>query len=146
MTSSAIGFEGTLCAIGQGDGATVAEATDTFDIIGEVSTFSFSGGDTTVINASHAQSVAADKILGLPDEGQFTLTVNMVPANAGQLSVQEAKNTGQLRNVRLTLADAGALEIDFKGYAIAFAINGSVDDKVEASITFEITGAAVFTP
>lgn len=147
MTTNASTFEGVLLELGQGDAESVDAATDTFDPIGELTGFDGPGGETTVIDATHSQSSAREKLIGLPDEGQFSCTVNLHVGDAGQDAARAARASRTLKNVRLTLDDytASGTEIDFKAYVTGFSISGQADGKIEANITFEITGAATYT-
>lgn len=143
--TSAITSIGLVVSIGQGDAATVVPASDTFDPIEEVTDMSGPGGEANVIDASSFDSTRVEKLMGLADEGQLTLSVNYIPQATGQASAFAARAAQQLRNIRITMTDAGAEQFDFTGYVIGFSHSASVNDKVNAEITIEITGAVTKT-
>jgi hypothetical protein len=77
--------------------------------------------------------------MGLPDEGQFTFSMNYVHDDVGQVACWSARSTQTERNFRVTYPDLTTQT--FAGYVLAFASSGGVDSKVNGSITIEITGA-----
>jgi hypothetical protein len=47
-----------------------------YDLIPEIKSFTGPGGSATVIDVTDLQSVAKEKRMGLPDEGQLQITSN----------------------------------------------------------------------
>lgn len=138
MTSQAVESQGTVIAIGQGDAVTVTPGTDTFDDIGETKTWQGPGGSATVIDTTHLASTAKEKRMGLPDEGQFTFTMNRVFGETGQEAARSARASRQLRNIKVTYSDGTVGS--FKAYVLNFSTSGGVDGVVEGSVTLEISG------
>ncbi len=117
-----------------GGTATPVEFTE----VGEIVDWDGPGGSASVIDVTHLQSAAKEKMIGLMDEGQISLTVNLDLNDTGQLACQTARTNRAKTGFRLTYSDD---EIQtFDGYVLGFSSSGSVDDKVSASITIEITG------
>lgn len=138
MTTNAIQFQGIQLQRGNGAGPEV------FTTIGEVMSFSGPGGNATVIDASHAQSTAKEKLMGLKDEGQLSFEANLVPGDAAQTGLRTDRNNRTLRNFKLILTDAGPTTLTFAAYVLGFAIAGSADDKITLSVTLEISGAVTW--
>lgn len=117
----------------------------TYTEIAEVVDFDGPGGSASVIDASHLKSTAREKRMGLPDEGQFSLSVNWIPTDTGQSAVRTARSNRSLKGFRITYTDAAGTIQTFNGYVLQFSSSGSVDAKVDGSITIEISGAVSTT-
>lgn len=142
MTTKAVKTQGTVVRIGQGDAASVAAGSDTFDIVGEVMGVDGPGGSADVIDATHFASTFKEKLAGIPDEGQMTLRLNFVPDDAGQLSARTARADGELRNFRLVFNTAlEPNQMDFKGYVLGINHSGQPNSKWDVTMTIEISGA-----
>jgi hypothetical protein len=113
--------------------------------VGEVVSFTGPGGQANVIDVTSLESTRREKRMGIPDEGQFTCEVNLVPDDTGQVALRADRASRTLRVAILELTDTDDTIITFDAYCTQFSIQGSVDDKVQASITLEITGEAVWT-
>jgi hypothetical protein len=131
--SNAISSQGTKFYIGNEVSPTV------FVQVGEVQTFDGPSGQASVIDTTHLNSPAKEKLIGLPDEGQIQIGGNYVSSDNGQDEMFEARNLQQRRDMKLELAN-GELWL-FQGFVLAFNISGGVDDKVNFSATIEITGS-----
>ena len=107
--------------------------------VGEIVDWDGPGGSASVIDVTHLSSTAKEKLMGLPDEGQFTFSMNYVFDDVGQVACWSARSTQTERNFRVTFIDASTQT--FAGYVLAFGSSGGVDSKVNGSITIEITGA-----
>lgn len=142
MTATkALGAQGVLIKMGNG------ASPEVFNTIAEVKGFDGPGGSATVIDASTLDSTAKEKIMGLPDEGQFTMDVHFDPTNTnGQVAMQTARAARTKKNFKVTLTDSGAMDVTFSGYVTGFSLSGAVDNIIAAKITIEITGAVTYTP
>ncbi|NFV79996.1 phage tail tube protein [Magnetospirillum aberrantis] len=144
------GHAGTSDFVGTADAVMTTDATPaSFTItgykpIGEVVDFDGPGGSASVGDATSLDSVAKEKIMGLPDEGQLSFNLIFVPGNPGQVAYRTARRTQAKTNFLLVLSDAtdtkAATTAAFAGFALEFPISGAVDDKVSASAVIEITG------
>lgn len=120
----------------RGDGG----SPEVFGDIGEVVSFRGPGGSARVIDVTHLMSTAKEKRMGLPDEGQFTFDVNYVPSDPGQVGLRNDRINRTQRNFQIRLTDAGPTIGSFAGFVLEFSISGGVDDKINGSVTIEITG------
>ncbi len=120
----------------RGDGG----SPETFTTIAEVTDFDGPSGNASVIDVTHLQSTAKEKIMGLMDEGQITFSGNLVPGDAAQQGLRDDRTNRTLRNFKLILTDAASTTLSFSAYVLNFSISGSVDDKVAFSCTLEISG------
>ena len=134
MTTSAMVTEGIT--IQRGDGA----SPEVFTTIGELTDFDGPSGQAAVIDATHFQSTGKEKVIGLPDEGQFTVSGNYVQANAAQAGLITDRNARTLRNFKITFTDSPATVWTFAAYVLNFSVSGAVDDKIPFSVTLEISG------
>jgi predicted secreted protein len=137
MASKAIRTQGTIIA------ASAATPPVTFTTIGEVISFDGPGGKAQIIDTTNLASVAKEKLPGLPDEGQFTLTVNYVSTDPGQAALAAARLSQSIMHFKVTLVDGGLATFD--AYVMEYKISGKADSKVEASIGMEITGLVDWT-
>lgn len=119
-----------------------------FAEIGGVKDFTGPGGKTTIIDASTLASTAKEKLPGLPDEGQFSLTGNFISGDAGQLICIAARTARTRRQFRVDFPAGSqnpsanpAQSCYFFGYIVEYAQKGGVDKLDEVSITIEIDGS-----
>ena len=112
--------------------------------IGEVTTWDGPGGSANMYETTHLASTAKEKMIGLPDEGQLTLSINWdLDTDVGQQAAATARIGRTLKNFRITFSDASTGT--FAGYVLGLASSGGVDDKVAGSITVEITGEVTWS-
>lgn len=134
-------FIGKGCTISVGN----EDSPLTYTAIGEITDFEGLDGQASVIDATHIGSTHKEKLVGIPDEGKFTCTMNLYPDDAGQLLLRTYRTSRALVDWKIALADGGTTQIIFTGYVLGFSIQGSTDDKVTASLTVEISGAATWS-
>jgi hypothetical protein len=116
--------------------------------VGEVTGFNGPSGAANVIDVTNLQSTAKEKMIGLRDEGQVTIDVNL-NASSGQyqMAMKDDRANRIKRQYEIVLTDAStALDhiptaLNFDAYVSGFSITGSVDNIVKGSITLEITSA-----
>ena len=114
--------------------------------VGEVTTGDGPGGSGAVIPVTHWKSVAIEKRMGLPDEGQFTFEVNCLFGDAGQTILRDGRSSRTQLNFRVTYPDTGATVDAFAGFVLQARRTGlTVDNVVKLALTVEITGALVTT-
>ena len=111
--------------------------------VGEVVDFQGPGGQATVIDVTHLKSTAREKLIGLPDEGQFTFSMNFVPGEVGQKALRAARTARTKHTFVLEYSD-GVTTATFEGFVLGFQSSGGVDAKVDANVTIEITGAVTY--
>lgn len=121
--------------------------------IGEVTDFNGPGGAAAVIDISHLQSTAKEKLIGLRDEGQLNLTLNYNATDSGQdgLKSDRAARIKNLYDIHFTDSDTSTSasvmpsRADFWAYSQQFQVQGAVDAKVVANSVLEITGAVNYS-
>jgi len=117
--------------------------------IGEVNDFSGPGGGAAVIDITHLQSTAKQKLIGLRDEGQLTMSVNYNATDAGQVGLKNDRAARRKGLFDILFTDALITSTSypsrswFEAYCLLHQITGAVDDKISASLTLEITGPVV---
>jgi hypothetical protein len=131
--SNAISSQGTKFYVGQEVSPT------TYIQVGEVRDFDGPSGQAQVIDTTHLNSTRKEKLMGLPDEGQITISGNYVSSDNGQDEMFEARDTQQRRDFKLEMSN-GELWL-FQGFVLGFSVSGGVDDKVNFNAVIEITGA-----
>ena len=119
---------------------------NTYVAVNGVRTFSGPGGSANVIDATTLQSTGKEKLLGLKDEGQFTLSCVYLPTDAGQIRLQAVRTSGLSTGIRVTFSDADDTVLEFDGFCMSFSISGGVDELTAAEIGIEITGAVAVNP
>jgi len=107
--------------------------------IGEVISFDGPGGSASVIDTTNLKSTAKEKLMGLPDEGQFSLSINMASTDVGQVALRAARVARSEKDFRVTYSDHKVQT--FSGFVLGFSTSGGVDGKVEGKVSIEINGA-----
>jgi hypothetical protein len=116
-----------------------------FTEIGEVTDFDGPSGSASIIDVSHLKSTRKEKRIGLPDEGQVSISVNLVPGDAGQIAVRTSRDNRTKKNYRLTLTDDADTTLVFAAFCMNFSTSGAVDGKIAGKIGLEITGAVAWS-
>ncbi len=135
MTASAIKGQATVLSIGAVTGSPAALIT-----IGDIVDFTGPGGSAAVIDVTSLESTAIDKLIGLPDEGQVSMSLNLVFGDEVQRECWEARAAQEIRNFSIVFTDTASTELTFTGFVLEFSISGAVNDKVSANITIEVSG------
>jgi hypothetical protein len=132
----------------ESQGATLAISVGTsptsFTTIANVIDVSGPGGSASVIDITNLASVAREKRMGLPDEGQVTFNVQLDPDNATHQAVRDARKNRTECQFRLTLTDSTPTTLTFNGFVLNFSVSLAVDDVVKAAITIEVNGAVAW--
>lgn len=122
-----------------GDGGS---PTETFNDVGELRDVTgLRGGGATVIDASTLASTRREKVMGLPDEGQCSLSVWYDPADSQQTALEAARDSRALTNFQVTIPSTPVTTFAFSGFVLDFEVGAQIDGLVEGSVTIEITGA-----
>lgn len=120
-------------------------AQSTAQKIGEVVDFSGPGGGAAVIDITHLESTAKEKMIGLRDEGQFSMTLNYNATDTGQIALIADRASRTKRKGLLKMNDTATSCAVFKGYCLQFNIMGAQDNKITANAAIEITGGVTYT-
>ena len=128
--------------------ATVA-STSTSCMIGEITDFSGPGGQANVIDVTNLNSTAKEKLVGLRDEGQLSLSLNFNYSDTAQAAIVTDRAARTKRKCVIKFNDSTDDTIKtkalFDAYCLGFSISGAVDNKVSANAVIEITGAVTYT-
>lgn len=136
MASNAIRTQGTLISY-------LKTAPSTYAPLGEVTAFDGPGGKAAIIDITNLVSVAKEKLPGLPDEGQFTMTCNFHGGDTSQQDMFTKRASQTKTTFKVTFLDGSIAQFD--AYIMEFKVSAKPDSKVELSIGLEITGAVTWT-
>lgn len=131
-----IGFQGTLFSVVAGTETTA---------VGAVTGLNGPNGRANVIDMTHSQSLAKEKMMGLADEGEISVGVNFWPGDPGQEALLAARDSLARIDMRIEFAGATTAQWDFGGYCNAFAVSGQQDDKWNGDINVIIDGKIIRT-
>jgi hypothetical protein len=135
MSHTTIESQGATLAISIGTSPT------SFSTIANVIDVTGPGGSAAVIDITNLASVAREKRMGLPDEGQVTFNVQLDPDNTTHQALRDARKNRTECEFRITLTDSTPTTLTWRGFVLNFSITLAVDDVVKASITVEVNGA-----
>lgn len=110
--------------------------------IANVKTFSGFDGAAADIDVSNVQSAAKEFLMGLQDEGQFSLELDLDTTDAGQVAMLAARTAQAKKQFRLTLPNLNTAT--FNGYCKKVTAAGGVDQSVKRSVDIRITGAVTW--
>jgi predicted secreted protein len=138
MTDAAIGYGTTFeieAPAGSGTYVTIAEITD----------LTPPDEKADVIDATNMQSPGGykEKILGLTDPGQLSVTMNLVPGSLSEITLLAAKASRLARNSKITYPNGSiwSFAILITGYQTKAPVQG----KMEATVTGDVSGAIART-
>lgn len=130
-------------------GTLIQRSTDgvTYTTIAEVQSFDGPSATLDMIEATHMESpdYYREYIPGLKDGGDLSLSLNYLPSNTTQNVLQEDLDNRTKQYWKVVWTDAVSSEATFRGYVTNFGQSGSMDGKLDASITIRITGKVTFT-
>lgn len=130
----ALASEGTK--LRRGDGAT---PTESFTLIGAVSSVSgFGGGSTTINDVTTLQDSFVQKLPGLRDEGQGTMTVQWDATQAQFQGLHSDRAAATKRTFQIEMPDETVFE--FSAYVLTFEVSAETDSPLTVDITLEIDG------
>lgn len=124
-----------------------AVSTSTSALVGSVQDFSGPGGEAAEIDVTSFDSTAKEFIIGLRDEGTFSINILRDVTNTAQNSLitdRAARNKRVLcidfSTNSVTSSSIGS-RLTMDAYCKGFTVSGGADDAVKAAVTFRITGA-----
>ena len=117
----------------------------TGQIVEEVNSVSGPSGSASIIDITHLQSTAKEKLIGLRDEGQISINVNFMATAAYQTKIRECRATRTACNIAIGFNDTAHSMAKCVCYVPSFNISAGVDAKLTADITFELTGAIAWS-
>jgi hypothetical protein len=101
---------------------------------------SFSGmdGSAADIDVSNLQSTAKEYMMGLQDEGTFTMELDLDTTDAGQNALLAARTALSVKSIKLTLPNAATAT--FSAFCKKVSASGGVDAVLKRSVDLRITG------
>ncbi|HKO89129.1 MAG TPA: phage tail tube protein [Burkholderiales bacterium] len=122
--------------------ASLTVSPSLFIEIPEIKSFSGPNGQSNLIDVTNLRSTGKEYLVGLKDEGEIQLTVNLVPGNAVHQALRAAWSNRTKLDFQIEFADLSPqTKWYFQGYVSGFSATGAVDGVLEGSITLKITGA-----
>lgn len=134
MSSNAILAQGTLFAVSQN------VSPPSFSNIPEIRSIGGPDGSAPTIDVTDLDSTAREYVLGLKDEGSFSLGVMYIPANAVHQTLRNAWSDRTQLRFRVTFTDTTTTVWEFNGFVTGFSQSAAVDTVVEATVGIKITG------
>jgi len=105
--------------------------------IGEVTDFSGPDGSASEIDVTHLTSTSKEFLMGLPDEGSLSLSINWDTSDTGQAACSAARAARTEENFKITYSDSSTATLT--GFVTGMTSSGGVDGKVSGSISIRIT-------
>jgi len=125
--------------------STAASTSADTALIGEVTDFTGPGGQAAVIDVTNLLSTAKEKLIGLRDEGQLSMTLNFSATDKAQENLRVDRAARTKKRVTMKFVDTNTAIAIFKGYCLSYSISGAVDNKITANAVIEITGAVTYS-
>jgi hypothetical protein len=133
MASSAIAVQGTL--VQRGNGAT----PEVFTTIAEVTGIPGLGGAApSFTEVTHLLSTRKEWRRGLPDEGEITLPMNLIPSDPAQTGLWADLDSGVARNFKITFVDGNTAS--FAAIVAQLPIAAETDGVLRVEAVLRITG------
>lgn len=104
----------------------------------------FRSGEAVEIDVTDFDSDAMEFLMGLPDNGSFTVNLNYAPSSAQQEQLEEAREDQTALGFQLVLAGAAAT-FTFDAFVKQFALDLEANSSVQGSVTLRVTGAITKT-
>lgn len=111
----------------------------------QVNSVSGPSGSANVIDVTHLQSTAKEKLIGLRDEGQVTLDINFLASATNQQKLIDMRARRIQSGLALLFNDVNRSAAKMMCYVSGFSVNAAVDAKLTASVTIEIDGPVTWT-
>ncbi|WP_144149350.1 phage tail tube protein [Paraburkholderia sp. BCC1884] len=140
MTSSAISAQGSAFSIND----TGTDEVPVWTKVSNVKSFTGFDGSATELDATDLDSTAKEKLLGLIDEGSFSIDVNVNMADPGQLAMKASQKASSKKTYKLTLPDGTSST--FSAFVKTFPLSGGVDAILSTTIAMTITGPVTDVP
>ena len=155
VVSNASGTGFTLTGVDSTDftpygsgGTATSTASGSFDNCCEARSFTGFDGQASEIDVTTMCSTAMEYRPGLQDFGNFNFTMNYVPSDPAQKTMQAAKAAGTILWWKLTLpndAEGNPMGVWlFQAFVRQMTLAGGVNAALESNVVLRITGAPTF--
>lgn len=126
----------------RGDGGS---PTEVFTAIGELTAISgVGGGSASEIDVTSLASTAKEFILGLKDEGEVSLSLNLDTADTMQTGLRTDRDNNVARNFEMDLTDSGPTTISFTAFVKSYNLGVATDTQITLEVTLRLTGPATW--
>lgn len=128
-----------------------AASTGAAGLVGDIIDFNGPGGQANVIDVTHLNSTAREKLIGIRDEGQISMTLltSFSTADGGQarLLIDRANRTMRKCVIKFNdnTTEAAKTKAIFDGYVLGYSITGAVDDAVKSNVVIEVANAVTYS-
>ena len=141
------GENNMACILAQGSTLTITNSGGSPVAIGDFISWDGLAGSVDIIDCTDLSSTAKEKKPGLQDFGSFTAEVKWGGDDAGQQECLLARAAQDVRVLVLKISDTDATinTATFSAFVVSIDNKGATSDKVMRTITFEVTGAAVWS-
>lgn len=141
MTSTAISAQGSKFSV---DTADDGAADPTWTPVKNVKSYSGFDGTATVLDTTDLDSEAKEKLLGLMDNGNFSIDINTNMTDPGQTALKAAQKSQAMLQFKLDTPDG--YSYTFNGQVQSFPLSGGVDAVMATTVQMTISGAVTETP
>ena len=129
-------------AISAQDSKLEIKVSQTATEITEIKSFKGFDGSASELDATTMRSTAKEFRKGLRDNGSFSVELNRVFDDPGQVALDAATASDQPSEFVLTLPNK--VTATFSALVMSFDLNGGVDALVASTATLRISGAVVW--
>lgn len=135
--------QGTTLHISNENADSTAYGSATFDKVNGVTEIGEPDGEAQEIDTTDLDSVAKEFLMGIPDNGKFSVSGHVVDDDPGQLECLAARDAQQLRWVKIT--DVLGNVAYFKAAPLRVNITGaSVNGVKPFNASFRISGPITY--
>lgn len=135
MSASAIYSQGTKFAV------SASGSPPSFSNIPEIVSIGGPDGQSPLIDVTDLDSTAREFLLGLKDEGAFSLEMFYIPQNAVHQTLRNAWSNRTTMQFRVTFADSTTTVWEFSGLVTGFQQTAGVDQALKATVGIKISGS-----
>lgn len=115
--------------------------------IGEVRGLpSAGGGETGQVEVTHLRSAAKEFLADLPDNGEISFPVNLVPSDPGQRLLNKARIDQTTHTFTIEFPYSPPMVLSFQGTVTQFAYTAALSEAITANATIRVTGAITGFP
>lgn len=118
----------------------VSGNTVTFTKLVGVTTFDLPNPTRSTIDGTDLDSTAVEYLTGLPDFGDASVTYNFVSGSTQANLINGYAATGEEIQVRYSIGTSNAFVQTYRAALTGHELGVSVNDKIEATITLQISG------
>lgn len=137
-TSTAQLGNGTILKISVG-------SPTSFLVIGNAHDITFNNGTSAEVDVTNLTSTWKEFLLGLPDGGTVTATIDTDLGDVGQAAAYAAKNARTACDLQIILPGGTTPTAQCRGFVKKFDFNTGVDAPVRTSFEFRVTGPFTFS-